>query len=53
MLNSSSRRLEGWVSVANVHREFKETMRKITIEDEVRECFYKLQGFSSSSYFAV
>jgi diphthine-ammonia ligase len=42
--NSSSRRLDSWVAVANVHRELKESLSEVTIEDEVKECFQKLQG---------
>lgn len=43
-LQSSSRRLESWVAVSNICLEVKETENNITIEDEVIECFHKLQG---------
>ncbi|KIM90928.1 hypothetical protein PILCRDRAFT_811423 [Piloderma croceum F 1598] len=43
MPNSSSQRLDSWVAVANVHRELKESVSNVTIEDEVKECFQKLQ----------
>jgi hypothetical protein len=44
MPNSRSQRLDSWVAVANVHRELKESVSNVTIEDEVKECFQKLQG---------
>jgi diphthine-ammonia ligase len=44
MPNSSSKQLEAWVAVTNVRRQTKESVHEMTIEDEVKECFQKLQG---------
>ena len=44
MSNSCSKRLGSWVAVGNLHRELSESMSEISVEEELRECFQKLQS---------
>jgi diphthine-ammonia ligase len=47
-LNVYSKRLDSWIAVTNIHRELDDSVAEMTIEDEVKQCFQKLQGKSRS-----
>ncbi|KAH7916170.1 hypothetical protein BJ138DRAFT_1169482 [Hygrophoropsis aurantiaca] len=40
----SSKAIGPWIAVANVHRDLSDDIAELTIEEEVRQCFSKLQG---------
>ncbi|KAM5540426.1 hypothetical protein V8D89_005884 [Ganoderma adspersum] len=39
----AQKRVGNWIAVTNVQREVAEQVREISVEDEVRECFEKLE----------
>jgi diphthine-ammonia ligase len=39
----TSRYMENWIAIGNVHREFRDAS-DIPLEDEIRECFHILQS---------
>lgn len=42
---SSSKRIDSWVAISNVHRDLSSgTQAEISIEEEVEECFCSLKG---------
>ncbi|KAI9466868.1 hypothetical protein BJY52DRAFT_1110889 [Lactarius psammicola] len=41
-LPATSRRMENWIAIGNVHRESRDTS-DMPLEDEIRECFHVLQ----------
>ena len=51
----AQKQVGNWIAVTNVQHEVVEQVHEISVEDEVRECFEKLQGtsvHSSTRYYS-
>lgn len=53
IMRVTSKRLGSWVAIANAQREVTCNEQHLSVEDEVRECFKKLQGMANLSPLPV
>lgn len=48
---SANKQINSWVAISNIHRNISQGLQlEISIEDEVKECFYALQGLPFYQY---